>query len=87
MKKHFLPRFVINQNILSHLMEIEKTRGFLLAAKLSNQWIKKMSRNALFIETHHTTHIEGTQLTFDQSKKILQGRQIIGANKGRYKRS
>ena len=49
-------------------MEIEKARGFLEAAKLSDKWIKKISHNAFLSETHHTTHIEGTQLTLEQSK-------------------
>ncbi len=67
--------------MLNNLMEIEKARGFLEAAKLSDKWIKKMSRNAFLVETHHTTHIEGTQLTLDQSKKILQGKTISRVDK------
>jgi len=74
-------KFKITQTLLNHLMEIEQARGFLKAANLSNQWIKKMSRNAFLLETHHTTHIEGTQLSFEQSKKILAGQKIIGASK------
>ena len=66
--------------MLNHLMEIEQARGFLKAANLSNQWVKKMSRNAFLLETYHTTHIEGTQLTFEQSKKILAGQKISGVN-------
>ena len=67
--------------MLNYLMEIEQARGFLKAAKLSNQWIKKMSRNAFLLETYHTTHIEGTRLTLEQSKKILAGQTITGADK------
>lgn len=81
MKAKFSPKFKITRSILNHLMEIEQARGFLKAANLSNQWIKKMSRNAFLLETHHTTHIEGTQLTLEQSKKILAGQKIPGANK------
>lgn len=66
--------------MLNHLMQIEKARGFLEAAHLSNQWIRKMSRNAFLLETHHTTHIEGTQLTLDQSKRVLAGKDIPKAN-------
>lgn len=81
MKTKFLPKFKITQSILNHLMEIEQARGFLKATNLSNQWIKTMSQNAFLLETHHTTHIEGTQLTFEQSKKILAGQKITGVNK------
>ena len=40
-----------------------------------------MSRNAFLLEAHHTTHIEGAQLTLDQSKRILTGNQTPGADK------
>ena len=81
MKKKFVPKFKISQSMLKNLMQIEKARGFLEVAHLSKQWIRKMSKNALLVETHHTTHIEGTQLSFEQSKKILAGHKVIGANK------
>ena len=81
MKTKFDPKFRITQTMLNHLMEIEQARGFLKASKLSDQWVKKMSRKAFFLETHHTTHIEGTRLTFAQSKKILAGQKITGLDK------
>lgn len=80
-KKKFSPQFKITHSMLNDLMDIEKARGFLEAAHLSKQWIRKMSRNALLAETHHTTHIEGTQLTLEQSKKILAGKKVPGADK------
>ena len=81
MKRKFSPKFQITQSILNNLMQIEQSRGFLKAAHLSSQWVKKMSKNALLLETHHTTHIEGTQLTLEQSKKILAGKQVLNADK------
>ena len=81
MKRKFSPKFQITQSILNNLMQIEQSRGFLKAAHLSSQWVKKMSRNALLLETHHTTHIEGTQLTLEQSKKILAGKQVLNADR------
>ena len=80
-QKKFSPRYTITPTILNRLMEIERTRGFLDAAHLSSQWIRKMSRNAFLLESHHTTHIEGTRLTLEQSKKILAGNKISGADK------
>ena len=77
----FSPKFTVTQSMLNHLMEIEQARGFLKAVRLSPQWVKKTSRKAFLLETHHTTHIEGTQLTFEQSKKIIEGKTIPGANK------
>ena len=80
-KKKFSPQFTITHAMLNDLMDIEKARGFLEAAHLSKQWVRKMSRNALLAETHHPTHIEGTQLTLEQSKKILAGQKVPGADK------
>ena len=77
----FAPKFTITQALLNHLMEIEQARGFLKAANLSPQWIKKMSQSAFLLESHHTTHIEGTRLTFEQSKQILKGKNLPTANK------
>ena len=62
-------------------MKIEQARGFLKATHLSSKWIKKISQKSFLLEAHHTTHIEGTQLTFEQSKQILIGKKIPTANK------
>ena len=43
------------------------------AATLSEDWITRMSQRALLLEAHHTTHIEGTQLTLEQAEKLWDG--------------
>jgi hypothetical protein len=58
------PRFTITNAITAAgLTAIERARGFLEAATLSDEWVARMSQQALLLEAHHTTHIEGTQLT------------------------
>ena len=79
--KLFSPKFTITQALLNHLMEIEQARGFLKAVNLSSKWLKTTSQNAFLLEAHHTTHIEGTRLTFEQSKQILKGKPPSTANK------
>lgn len=59
----FSPKFTITNAIARDLTTIERARGFLQAATLSDQWVQRMSQRALLLEAHHTTHIEGTQLT------------------------
>lgn len=71
----FKPKFVITNKITNALTEIERARGFLEAVNLSSGWITKMQDKALFLEAYHTTHIEGTQLTLDQSKQIWKGKR------------
>jgi Fic family protein len=79
--KMFVPKFTISNKINNGLLEIERARGFLDAAKLKDDWIKDMQSKALIIEAHHSTHIEGTQLTLSQAQKILTGKSIKGTRK------
>lgn len=39
-----------------------------------------MQARALVLEAHHTTHIEGTHLSFDQSEKLIAGEEMAGVN-------
>lgn len=76
----FLPKFTITNTITAGLTKIERARGFLDAAKLSEDWISEMQNRALVLEAHHTTHIEGTHLTLEQSEKLLAGKKVPGAD-------
>lgn len=77
----FSPRFTITNAITGALTAIERARGFLEAATLSEQWIGRMSRQALLLEAHHTTHIEGAQLTLDEAARVWAGEVVAGANR------
>ena len=58
------------------LTEIERARGFLEAATLSEDWIKRMQSKALILEAHHTTHIEGTELTLKEAEQLFAGKSL-----------
>ena len=75
----FSPRFRITNAIAAALTEIERARGFLEAASLSDDWIESMRSRAFILEAHHTTHIEGTRLTLDKAADILAGRSAQDA--------
>jgi Fic family protein len=72
------PKFRITNGIAGDLTRIERARGFLEAARLSEDWIAGMQQRALILEAHHTTHIEGTHLTLDQSERLLSGEKPAG---------
>lgn len=74
----FEPRFTITNKMNNALLEIERARGFLDAAKLKEEWIVNMQSEALALEAHHSTHIEGTKLTFSQAQQILRGKRVRG---------
>jgi Fic family protein len=76
----FEPRFTITNPIAAALTRIERARGFLEAARLSEAWIATTRSRAFLLEAHHTTHIEGTRLTLDQAGDLLAGRAVPDAD-------
>jgi Fic family protein len=76
----FQPTFTITNALAADLTMIERARGFLEAATLSESWVQRMSQRALLLEAHHTTHIEGTQLTIEQAEELWAGRDVHGAD-------
>lgn len=80
MTKGFHPIFTITNRITAGLTHIERARGFLEAATLSEDWVREMGRRALVLEAHHTTHIEGTRLTLDQAERLWQGDSVPEAD-------
>jgi Fic family protein len=69
----FAPRFTISNRISAGLMEIDRARGFLEAATLSDEWVRRMSQRALLVEAYATTHIEGTVLTLAEAELVWAG--------------
>lgn len=76
----FAPRFTITNAITAALTEIERARGFLEAATLTDAWFDAMRSEAFVREAHHTTHIEGTRLTLEEAAGLLAGRDVPGAD-------
>ena len=75
------PKYTITPKINNALVEIERVRGFLDAVKLKDDWIADMQKKALILESHHSTHIEGTALSLEQAKSILEGKKVAGVNR------
>src|SRR5437764_11516985 len=72
----FAPGFTISNAITAALTAIERARGFLEAATLSEEWVRRMSQRALLVEAHATTHIEGTDLTLAQAERLWAGETV-----------
>jgi len=53
---------------------------FLEASNLSENWLVSMQKKALILEAFHTTQIEGTQLSLDQAKQLLEEKEILEVN-------
>jgi Fic family protein len=72
----FTPRYTITDSIASALTKIERARGFLDAADLSEDWLGKRRERAVLLEAHHSTHIEGTRLSLEDSERLLAGESV-----------
>jgi len=77
----FNPKYTITPRINKALVEIERVRGFLDAIKLKDDWLTDLQKKALILESHHSTHIEGTALSLKQAKDILEGKKVKGVNR------
>ena len=76
----FTPKFTITNRMTAAITQIERARGFLEAARLSDDWVRDMGNQALIKEAHHTTHIEGTRLTLNQAERLWKGEAVPEAD-------
>ena len=76
----FNPKFTITNRMTAAITQIERARGFLEVARLSDDWVLDMGNKALIKEAHHTTHIEGTRLTIDQAERLWNGEAVPEAD-------
>lgn len=74
------PKFAITNATTAAPTRIERARGFLEAATLSEDWVQSMGRRALALEARHITHIEGSRRTLDQAEWLLTGEPVAEAN-------
>lgn len=77
----FTPLFRITNRITAALTQIERARGFLEGAGLSESWIRETQNRAAMLEAFHTTRIEGTILTFNQAERLWNGERVPKARK------
>ena len=76
----FDPKFTITNRMTAAITQIERARGFLEAARLSDDWLRDMGNKALIKEAYYTTHIEGTRLTLDQAERLWRGEAVSEAD-------
>ena len=76
----FEPHSTVSHASMADLTRVERARGFLEAAALSEDWIRQMGERALVLEAHYTTHIEGTKLSLEQGERLLAREPGPGAD-------
>ncbi|MEO0158210.1 MAG: Fic/DOC family N-terminal domain-containing protein, partial [candidate division WOR-3 bacterium] len=77
----FKPIFTLTPSVVDNLLAIERVRGFLEALTMREHILAEMQAEALIRDVHASTHIEGTQLTLEETRAILEGKEVEGASK------
>ena len=73
----YAPKYTITNNILKNIGEIEAAKEVIENAPLVPFYEKKFQTDALARTVHHGTHIEGNDLSLDQTRKVLEGEAVI----------
>lgn len=73
----YQPRFSITNKILKSVGEIEAAKEVIENAPLVPYYEKQFRTDAIARTVHHGTHIEGNDLSLIETKKILEGIEVV----------
>lgn len=74
----YSPKYVISNTILKNIGAIEASKEVIENAPLVPSFEKQFQSDAIVRTVFHGTHIEGNDLTYIQTKKILEGQDVYG---------
>ncbi len=74
----YTPKYSISNKILKNIGAIEASKEVIESAPLVPTFQKQFQTDAVIKTVHHGTHIEGNDLTYLQTKKILEGGEVYG---------
>lgn len=77
----YAPRFVITNNILKNIGQVEAAKEVIENAPLVPAYEKNFQTDAIVRTVYHGTHIEGNDLTLSQTKQILEGEEVYGRDR------
>lgn len=77
----FNPKFTITNSILTNVSKIEAAREIIENSPLVPAWEQKFREDALVRAVHYGTHIEGNDLTFEEAKDLIEGKEITARNR------
>jgi Fic family protein len=73
----YTPKFTITNKVLKDIGEIEAAKEVIENAPLVPYYEKQFKTEAIARTVHHGTHIEGNDLSLEQTKEVLEGKQIV----------
>lgn len=74
----YAPKYTISNKILINIGRIEAAKEVIENAPLVPYYEKKFQSDAVVRTVYHGTHIEGNDLSLDQTRKVLEGEEIVG---------
>ena len=73
----FKPEFSYTHSIVRNLMDIEGAKQVIENSPILPIWQARLQKDALIRQAHHTTQIEGTQLTFEQVRDLIDDKPVV----------
>lgn len=77
----FVPKYTITHSILRNIGVIDASREVILNAPLIPAWEAKFRKEAIERTVHHGTHLEGNNLTNEEVKDVLDGKEILARDR------
>lgn len=74
----YIPKFTISNLILKNVASLEAAREVVENAPLVPSFEKQFQADALVRTVYHGTHIEGNDLTLMQTRKVIEGFEVVG---------
>jgi Fic family protein len=73
----YSPKFQISHQILKNIGLIEAAREIIISAPIIPAWEKQFQEDAVVRTVHYGTHLEGNDLNLDQTRRVLEGEQVV----------
>jgi Fic family protein len=73
---NFSPKFTISTNILHNVSQCEVAKAIIENSPLVPAWERKFQSQALVRSVHHSTALEGNELTIDETERIIDGERV-----------
>jgi len=77
----YLPHFEITNKILRNIGTIEACKEVIENAPLIPAYEKKFKDDVVVRTVYHATHLEGNNLTLDDTKKLVEGHTVVGGER------
>ena len=73
----FVPEFNYTRSIVKNLMDIEGAKEVIENSAILPIWQSRRQKDALIRQAHHTTRIEGAQLTIEQVRDLVDDKPVV----------